>query len=88
MLVLGRLLQPDLKMVVDKAKNLPWLEAPERGFTRVVYKFTRKHKTRPETIARSKHSSLFRPLMSYEENKVLSIQHQVFYSQNFIFFVT
>jgi len=40
--------------------------------------------TRPEKLAREKHSSLFGPFISYEENKVLRIRPIGAYDLNFL----
>ncbi len=72
-LVPGRLFKLSL-MFVGKASSQPQTGSLERCFIRVGSDVTRKHCTRLEKPARNKNSSLLGPLMSYKENKVLSIR--------------
>jgi hypothetical protein len=65
----NRLFQPII-MFVGEAKSLHKSGAPERCFTRLGFGLIQKHLTRLERPARSKHSSLLGPFVSYKENKV------------------
>jgi hypothetical protein len=67
----------------EDARSLPYIRAPEWGFTLIGFLLIRKHYKQLERPARDKHSSLFGPFESYEEKKV--IRHTGNCTQHFIF---
>ncbi len=62
-------------MFVGKARNLPWRGVPKSFFNWVGSYFTNKHQTRPERLARDKHSSLLQKSVNYGRKKFYSTGH-------------
>ncbi len=59
--------QPNV--MFEDARSLPYIRAPEWGFTLIGFLLIRKHYTQLERPARDKHSGLFGPFESCEEKK-------------------
>ncbi len=65
----------------NKARTLPYIEAPERFFNRVGSCFTNRHQTRLEKLAVDKQQSLLRKSVNYVRKKFYSTGPRPVYVQ-------